>query len=229
MNDCIYIALDGMSRDDAISLVKKLTHAQGAEMISGYKVHDLWDVYGPTIVADLKAVGAKTVWLDLKLNDTPRTVELRSLAVAKSGADMLSVHVSCGTRALKKAVTSGLKIVAVTVLTSFDSDEAQNIFSANLEETIVNYFNLAKKAGVWGVVLSAHEINLLTAHNDMSLKYVTPGIKERKESDDNQKRVSTPREAVEQGSNYLVIGNEITTSSEPVMVFERIAESIRTL
>ena len=113
--DCVYVALDGMTREKALDLTKKLTRSRYAHLIAGFKIHDLWDRYGPTIVRDLKKGGAKTIWLDLKLHDTSNTVLLRSQAARRAGADIVSVHAGSGVRGMRAAVSNGFNVVAITV------------------------------------------------------------------------------------------------------------------
>lgn len=211
MRACIYIALDGLTKQQALSLVRKLSKSPYAGVIAGFKIHDLWDVCGPGIVRELKGAGAKEVWADLKLNDTPKTVGLRAAAVAKAGADLISVHASAGIRALRGATAQNLRVAAITALTSLDSKEVKEIFGAAPKTAVTKLARIAKKAGVWGVVCSTEEVRELPK---LGLHCIVPGIQFGAKRGSNQKRIGTPAQALKNGASYLVIGTAITGSKK---------------
>lgn len=219
-----FIALDGMTRQQAIFLTKKFTRSQYANLIAGFKIHDLWDRYGPAIVRDLKRSGAKVVWLDLKLHDTPKTLKFRAQAARRAGADILSVHAGAGVRGLRAAASMGMKIIAITVLTSLDKQEVAHIYASSPKETVRRMFALARKANVWGLVCSMHELKFLSGHG--SMKMIVPGIRIKKKSEKNQKRIGTPDEAFALGADYLVFGSVITKTKDPVATFKQIAANL---
>jgi len=205
-------------------LTKKLTQSRYTKHIAGFKIHDLWDRYGPPIVTDLRKVGAKTVWLDLKLHDTPKTVRFRSLAARRGGADILSVHAGSGVRGVQAAVSSGLKIVAITVLTSLDKKEVQKIYGSSSAKTVQRLMVVATKAKVWGLVCSAEELDALPQERNM--KIIVPGIQLKKKSGANQKRTGTPRAVLALDADYLVLGSAVTKTGNPLATFERLATKL---
>lgn len=208
-----FIALDGMSRKRALSLTKRFAHSRSATSIAGFKIHDLWDACGPSIVRDLKRAGAKVVWVDLKLHDTPNTIRLRTTAVKKAGADIISVHAGSGERGLRAAKLPRMKVVAITVLTSLDKKEARHIYASSSARAVQKLFALAQKAGVWSVVSSAEEL----AHTTRSrIKTIVPGIRANGGRDSNQKRTGTPHDTLSQGADYLVLGSIVTHAKDPL-------------
>ena len=222
--DCVYVALDGMTRQKALDLTKKLTRSRYAHLIAGFKIHDLWDRYGPTIVRDLKKGGAKTIWLDLKLHDTSNTVLLRSQAARRAGADIVSVHAGSGVRGMRAAVSNGFNVVAITVLTSLDRGETAKIYRSSPRETVLRLHALAKQANCWGLVCSAQEIQFLPKRGKM--KIIVPGIRMKKSSEENQKRTGTSREVLAMGADYIVLGSVITKARDPLATFEQIAAGL---
>lgn len=226
MKPRIYIALDDLSKTTAFSLIKKLSKSKNAGLIAGYKIHDLWDSYGPRIVKELKDAGAREVWVDIKLNDTPKSVGLRAAAVSAAGADMLSVHAASGLSALRAAVREKIKIAAITVLTSLDHSEVREIFSTSAGTTTLRLAHIADRAGVWGIVCSAEEIKNLSRAMGPKVRYIVPGIRLSLAKESNQKRVGTPESAVRDGAHYIVVGSLVTLTPNPKRAFERVAEEI---
>lgn len=224
---CIYIALDGLSRKKALSLVKRLSRSRYQELIVGYKIHDLWDSYGSGFVKELKKVGARKVWVDLKLNDTPKTTALRAAAVSKSGANIISVHTSSGLRALKAAVRQNIKVVAITALTSLEGSEVKKIFGSSPLLTALRLARIAQKAGVWGIVCSPQEVKTLSQTKGLEkLTYIVPGIQTNSLQGNNQKRTGRPADALARGASIIVIGTVITQEKHPLPAFEKIAREI---
>lgn len=221
----IFIALDGMPKSMMLNLVKKVQDSQYYHMVAGWKIHDAWDRYGPEIIRILKKAGAKNIWLDIKLHDTPRTVMLRSNAAAKAGVDMISIHASSGVRSLKEAVKSKIKVAAITALTSLDEQEIKGIYGTSPQKQVARLASIANKAKVFAIVCSKHEIKKVLEKSKNS-KVIVPGIKMSNRKDSNQKRVGTPKEIFEIGASYIVIGKEITKSKNPLIAFENIAQSL---
>lgn len=227
MNGRIFIALDGLTRTKALSLVKRLSGSRYKSLIAGYKIHDLWDSYGPGFVKELKRAGAEKVWVDLKLNDTQKTTTLRTDAVARSGADLISVHASSGLAALKAAVRQNIKVIAITVLTSLEPSEAKEIFRSAPLSSVLRLARIAQKAGVYGVVCSAHEVATLSNTKSLGkLIYIVPGIQTTLTKGGNQKRIGTPAATLAQGASIIVIGSAITEHKTPIRAFEEIAREI---
>ncbi|MFA7144946.1 MAG: orotidine-5'-phosphate decarboxylase, partial [Candidatus Izemoplasmatales bacterium] len=168
---------------------------------------------GPEIVKTLKQQGF-AIFLDLKLNDIPNTVEKAMYNLGMLGIDMINVHASGGL-AMMKAAKAGLqrsgsqaKLIAVTILTSIDQAILHQELKVALpiEEAIVEYAKLAKEAGLDGVVCSPLEVPLIHQACGNDFLTVTPGIRFLEQQSDDQLRITTPKKAFELGADYIVVG-----------------------
>ena len=166
------------------------------------------------------------IFLDLKLHDIPNTVKKSILGLVSLPISMLTIHISGGKDMMMAAMTavSGtqIKIFGVTALTSLNNDDANEIFQRTTYEQVSAMLDLAEDAGIDGVVCSPHELELVSKRNLLS---ITPGIRIQ-ESDDDQKRVMTPREAINLGADYLVIGRPITASKDIKKSLNEIYQSL---
>ena len=151
------------------------------------------------------------IFLDLKLHDIPNTVKKSIEGLISLPIDMMTIHTSGGLemmKAAKKAVDgTDIKIFGVTALTSLSDEDTSLIFKRTAAEQVNTMLDLAEQAGIDGVVCSPHELSLVTKRE--SLLSITPGIR-LKDSNDDQNRVMTPKDALKQGANFLVIGRPIT-------------------
>ena len=151
------------------------------------------------------------IFLDLKLHDIPNTVKKSINGLFSLPIDMMTIHTSGGLemmKAAKKAVDgTDIKIFGVTALTSLSDEDTSLIFKRTAAEQVNTMLDLAEQAGIDGVVCSPHELSLVTKRE--SLLSITPGIR-LKDSNDDQNRVMTPKDALKQGANFLVIGRPIT-------------------
>jgi orotidine-5'-phosphate decarboxylase len=151
------------------------------------------------------------IFLDLKLHDIPNTVKKSIKGLVSLPIDMMTIHTSGGLemmKAAKKAVDgTNIKIFGVTALTSLSDEDTSLIFKRTAAEQVNTMLDLAEQAGIDGVVCSPHELSLVTKRE--SLLSITPGIR-LKDSNDDQNRVMTPKDALKQGANFLVIGRPIT-------------------
>ena len=151
------------------------------------------------------------IFLDLKLHDIPNTVKKSIKGLVSLPIDMMTIHTSGGLemmKAAKKAVDgTDIKIFGVTALTSLSDEDTLLIFKRTAAEQVNTMLDLAEQAGIDGVVCSPHELSLVTKRE--SLLSITPGIR-LKDSNDDQNRVMTPKDALKQGANFLVIGRPIT-------------------
>jgi orotidine-5'-phosphate decarboxylase len=227
--ETIIIALDVGGLEQA----KDVVEALGDRAVL-YKVgSELFTRCGPAAVELLRERG-KEVFLDLKFHDIPNTVSRAVAAASALGVKMLNVHASGGVEMMKaaaeaaKASRNGPKVLAVTVLTSMDdSILAEEVgCRQRVEEQVVHLAKLASNAGLDGVVASPKEIGLIRQHLGPHLLIVTPGIRPRWAAKGDQKRVTTPAEAIEAGANYLVIGRPVTASDDPKQALERIIAEI---
>lgn len=216
----IILAIDEIQNlDEVIALVKKVGH-----LVYAVKIHNLYDKFGSDIIDKLKQGGADKVWVDFKLYDIPNTVQLRAESI---NADILSVHASGGVEMMKKAVLSGKEIFAVTMLTSFSESEVKQIYNRELKEMVLILVQMAKEAGVSGVVCSPQEIKLIKNYPEFSnLKIITPGVRSLDANLNDQNRVSTPAQAILDGADYLVIGRQVTQSLDPVLEIQKICEEV---
>ena len=151
------------------------------------------------------------IFLDLKLHDIPNTVKKSIKGLVSLPIDMMTIHTSGGLemmKAAKKAVDgTDIKIFGVTALTSLSDEDTSMIFKRTAAEQVNTMLDLAEQAGIDGVVCSPHELSLVTKRE--SLLSITPGIR-LKDSNDDQNRVMTHKDALKQGANFLVIGRPIT-------------------
>ena len=155
------------------------------------------------------------IFLDLKLHDIPNTVKKSIQGLISLPIKMLTIHISGGKDMMMAAMeaVSGtqIKVFGVTALTSLNNDDTKYIFKRTTTEQVNAMLDLAEDAGIDGVVCSPHELELVS--NRDNLLSITPGIRLH-ESNDDQKRVMTPKEAIHLGANYLVIGRPITASKD---------------
>jgi orotidine-5'-phosphate decarboxylase len=151
------------------------------------------------------------IFLDLKLHDIPNTVKKSIKGLVSLPIDMMTIHTSGGLEMMKAAKKSvdgtDIKIFGVTALTSLSDEDTSLIFKRTAAEQVNTMLDLAEQAGIDGVVCSPHELSLVTKRE--SLLSITPGIR-LKDSNDDQNRVMTPKDALKQGANFLVIGRPIT-------------------
>ena len=153
------------------------------------------------------------IFLDLKLHDIPNTVKKSIQGLVSLPINMLTIHTSGGKdmmmAAMEAVLGTGIKVFGVTALTSLGDDDTNDIFQRTASEQVNAMLDLAESAGIDGVVCSPHELELVSKRK--SLLSITPGIRLH-DSNDDQKRVMTPKEAINHGADYLVIGRPITAS-----------------
>ncbi len=168
------------------------------------------------------------IFLDLKLHDIPNTVEKSINSLTIFPIKMLTIHTSGGIEMMKAAMRavsgSNIKIFGVTALTSLSDNDTNNIFKRTASEQVNAMLDLAELGGIDGVVCSPHELELVRKRG--SLLSIAPGIR-LQDSNDDQKRVMTPKEAIDCGADYLVIGRPITKSNNINKSLTDIYESIK--
>lgn len=186
---------------------------------------------GKGIVEDLKAKGHK-IFLDLKLHDIPNTVEKAMKNIRAMGVDMCNVHAAGGLE-MMKAARRGLGddtlLIAVSQLTSTSEKDMQKeqLVNASLNESVLNYSKLAYEAGLDGMVCSAKEVAMIHENIDSSFLCITPGIRPKSFAKADQKRVVSPKEAKEIGSNYIVVGRPITSAKNPYQAYKEIEKELK--
>jgi orotidine-5'-phosphate decarboxylase len=220
----IIVALDVESAEEARRLVAAL-----GSSVQFYKVGmELYAAAGLDFVRELLADG-KDVFLDLKFYDIGETVRRAVAQVARTGARFLTVH-AVG-QVMRAAVegrgTSGLKLLAVTVLTSFDrQDLADDGYTLDIPELVKLRVRRAVEAGVDGLVGSPLEAANIRAIAGREKILVTPGVRSAGATRGDQKRVATPAEAIRDGADYLVMGRQVTRASDPRAEVARILQEI---
>ncbi len=225
----IIVALDFASAEAALALVARLDPA-----LCRLKVgKELFTRCGPELVTTLQSLGFE-VFLDLKFHDIPNTVAAAVRAAADLGVWMVNVHASGGRRMMEAARAALAAadhqplLIAVTVLTSMSRADLLELgYSGDSEQRVLELATLARTSGMDGVVCSAQESELLREHCGAEFLLVTPGIRLPGESADDQRRVVTPRLAMDAGSSYLVIGRSITRAANPLARLLEIEKNLR--
>jgi orotidine-5'-phosphate decarboxylase len=228
LNDRLIVALDVKSSATAFRLVEQLGDA-----VSFYKVGSpLFTRSGPDIVKKLKANG-KRVFLDLKFHDIPNTVGHAVSAAAAMNVDMLTIHASGGAAMIKAARDAagedGPRILAVTVLTSFGVDDAEQVWGKQLNsfrEEVARLGQLAADSGAHGVIASPLEAETLKRRHGAEFLVVTPGIRPAGSKSNDQVRTATPGDAIRAGADYLVVGRPIIEAKDPVTVVAQMQEEM---
>ena len=223
--DRLIVALDVPTAADAASL-----SAQLVAEISFFKIGlQLYTAEGPEIVRAVQGSGAN-VFLDLKLFDIPNTVAKAVAAASKLGVSMLTIHLAGGRRMIEAAVAAcppDLLLLGVTVLTSFDAETLRETGVQNgVEEQALRLAELGTESGIRGLVASPHELGALRRRLGSDVKIVTPGVRPAWAAADDQKRFTTPLEAVQRGADYLVIGRPITAHAEPAQAARKIIDEL---
>jgi len=222
----IIVALDYSNAEQALGFVDKVT----PELCKLKVGKELFTTAGPQFVEEFVAKGFD-VFLDLKFHDIPNTVMKACHAAAELGVWMVNVH-ALGGHAMMQAAKEGVsdsstKLIAVTVLTSMEQEDLNQIgIQTEISQQVVKLAQLAKQSGLDGVVCSAKEVSLLRQNLSKDFLLVTPGIRPKGNAIGDQKRVMTPNEAINAGSSYLVIGRPITQSGAPVKTLEMISAEI---
>jgi orotidine-5'-phosphate decarboxylase len=223
----LIVALDVSSAAAA----QKIVAAVGDSALT-YKVGmQLYTAEGPQVVRDLVTSG-REVFLDLKYHDIPNTVGAAVAEAAMLGVSMLTVHGAGGSKMLKAAVDAakqrpGMMVLAITVLTSLDANELENIgLRGGVEETVVRLARIALTSGCQGLVSSAREAAKLRAELGNAFALVTPGVRPAGSSVGDQVRVVTPAEAVAAGASHIVVGRPITDAADPAAAAQAILAQI---
>jgi orotidine-5'-phosphate decarboxylase len=224
-NNPLIIALDVETIEEARSLVQRI--GPSAEF---YKVGlELYSATGNDFVKELTGAGKK-VFLDLKLYDIGETVKRATNVIVRTGATFLTVHAIRPVieSAVEGRGSSGTQILAVSVLTSFDQrDIDEQGYAMPIADLVSMRVRQSAAAGADGIVCSPLEVASVRAVGGPSLKLVTPGVRSIGTGAGDQKRVATPRQAIENGADYLVIGRQITRAQDPRAACEQILDEIR--
>ena len=225
----IIVALDFPDAASAVAMAERLDPARCRVKVG----KELFTAAGPAIVESLQQKGFD-VFLDLKFHDIPNTAAGAVRSAAELGVWMVNVHASGGRRMMEAcrevlARRAGPQplLTAVTVLTSLEQEDLQEV-GLDIEPMVQvqRLARLVQDCGLDGVVCSAREAKALRSTLGDDFKLVTPGIRPADASGDDQKRIVTPAQALENGSSYLVIGRPITSADDPAQALDAILDSI---
>jgi orotidine-5'-phosphate decarboxylase len=223
--DRLIVALDVPSVAAAAALVERL-----GDEVSFYKIGYQLAFAGGLALAETLIGAGKQVFLDLKLHDIGNTVEKGVESVARMGATFVTVHAYPQT--MKAAVAArggaGLRILAVTVLTSYDDADLEAAgYALGVSSLAARRAAQARETGVDGLVCSAEEAAALRSLVGTSMVLVTPGIRPAGAAAGDQKRVMTPARAIAAGADYLVVGRPILEAADPKAAAEAIIAEIK--
>ena len=228
MGKDVIIACDFPSAEQTLAFLDRYTGRKPFVKIG----MELFYAAGPDIVRQIKARGHK-IFLDLKLHDIPNTVRRAMAVLSGLDVDLVNLH-AAGTVEMMKAALEGLTrpdgtrplLIAVTQLTSTDQRAMTEELwiEKPIDQTVMHYAELAKQAGLDGVVCSPLEAARVHACCGEDFLTVTPGVRFADGDRGDQKRVMTPKQAKEIGSDYIVVGRPITQAADPVAAYERCCE-----
>ena len=231
--DRIFCAIDTTDLDRAIDLASKLSGVIGGAKLG----KEFFAAHGPQGVQAVAKVGMP-VFLDVKYHDIPNTVAGAIRAVSPMGLKIVNVHAAGGMEMMQRAgdaareaaAKAGVEapwVIAVTILTSMDQNDLDDVgLKGPIEDRVVKLAELTQKAGLDGIVCSAQEITPVRAACGADFKLITPGIRPAWAASDDQKRIVTPKDAVAMGSDVLVIGRPITKADDPVDAAKRIVAEL---
>jgi orotidine-5'-phosphate decarboxylase len=221
MRERLIVALDVSNAAEAQRLVQRVGDAAGI-----YKVGlQLFTAEGPSLVRDLVHSG-KRIFLDLKLHDIPNTVAHAVKSAVELGVHMLTVHASGGAamlHAATEAAAGRINILGVTVLTSLNDEDMQEIgISGRVSDQVLRMASLAQSAGCQGIVTSPREALMVRKALGEGFAIVTPGIRPAGAETNDQQRIATPAQAIGNGASHIVVGRPITHAADPAQAAQAI-------
>ena len=221
----VIIACDFASAEATYAFLDRFTEEKPFVKIG----MELYYGEGPAIVRELHKRGHK-IFLDLKLHDIPNTVQKAMAVLSRLNVDMVNLH-AAGTKAMMEAALKGLTredgtrpiLLAVTQLTSTSEERMHDelLISGSIADCVCHYAQMAKEAGLDGVVCSPLEAGLVKGRCGNDFLTVTPGIRFADGVVGDQVRITTPAQAKEKGSDYIVVGRPITAADDPVAAYRR--------
>lgn len=230
----LIVALDVETAHDALRLVRTLREIAGMFKIGSR----LFTAAGPSFVSEIVNSGGR-VFLDLKYHDIPNTVAAAAVEAARLGVSILNVHAAGGSEMMRRAAEAVAEsadaaaftrplVIAVTVLTSANETSlAEAGWNTNPEDLVRRLSLLAEASGMDGVVASPHEIGTIRSTvKKPGFIVVTPGIRPEGSAPGDQRRVTTPREAIMAGADYLVVGRPILEANDPARAAQQILDEM---
>ena len=225
MGKDVIVACDFASGEQVFSFLDKFTEKKPFVKIG----MELFYAEGPEIVRQIKARGHK-IFLDLKLHDIPNTVKKAMAVLSNLDVDICNLH-AAGTTAMMQAALEGLTrpdgtrplLIAVTQLTSTDQESMERdlLIHEPIDQVVMHYAKTAKNAGLDGIVCSPLEAGKVHEVCGKEFLTVTPGVRFADGDAGDQKRIMTPAQAKEIGSDYIVVGRPITAAADPVAAYNR--------
>lgn len=225
MGKDVIVACDFSSAEQVFSFLDQFTERKPFVKIG----MELYYAEGPAIVREIKARGHK-IFLDLKLHDIPNTVKKSMAVLSKLDVDICNLH-AAGATAMMKAALEGLTradgtrplLIAVTQLTSTDQESMERdlLIHEPIDQVVMHYAETAKNAGLDGVVCSPLEASKVHERCGKEFLTITPGVRFADGDIGDQKRVMTPAQAKQIGSDYIVVGRPITAAADPVAAYNR--------
>lgn len=225
MGKDVIVACDFASAEQVFSFLDKFTEKKPFVKIG----MELFYAEGPEIVRQIKARGHK-IFLDLKLHDIPNTVKKAMAVLSNLDVDICNLH-AAGTTAMMQAALEGLTrpdgtrplLIAVTQLTSTDQESMERdlLIHEPIDQVVMHYAQTAKNAGLDGIVCSPLEAGKVHEVCGKEFLTVTPGVRFADGEAGDQKRIMTPAQAKEIGSDYIVVGRPITAAADPVDAYNR--------
>ena len=220
----IIVAIDTFDLKKANAILDQLTPELCKIKIGSV----VFNALGKSFLKEVSLRGFK-IFLDLKFHDIPNTVHETILSFKDCSIDMLTVHLSGGEEMLHKAMFAAqaiqTKVIGVSILTSLNESDSLALFNNNINDQILNLFNLAKKTNIDGIVCSPQEAEVASKVLDPHSIIITPGIRNI-ENEDDQKRTMTAKDAIESGATFLVIGRPITQSEDISLALKSFNDSI---
>jgi orotidine-5'-phosphate decarboxylase len=233
--DRLIVALDVDTEEKATGLAEKLKND-----VRFFKIgFELFSSCGPSIVKEIAKFGGR-IFLDLKFHDIPNTVSKAAISVTKLGVFMFNVHALGGYDMMKKTADAVKaeaqklkieppKVLAVTILTSMDENALKKVgINDTMNQEVLRLAELAKSAGLDGVVASPSEARLIRQKLGGDFLIVTPGVRPSWAAAGDQKRIATPKEAIANGATYIVAGRPVTEAKDPAQAARKILEEMST-
>ena len=225
MGKDVIVACDFASAEQTFAFLDKFTGKKPFVKIG----MELYYAEGPSIVKEIKARGHK-IFLDLKLHDIPNTVKKAMAVLRNLDVDITNLH-AAGTTAMMQGALEGLTredgtrplLIAVTQLTSTDQESMERdiLIHEPIDQVVMHYAKTAKNAGLDGIVCSPLEAGKVHDTCGKNFLTITPGVRFADGDVGDQKRVMTPAQAKQIGSDYIVVGRPITAAADPVAAYER--------
>ena len=231
MNRDVIIACDFASAEATYAFLDRFTEEKPFVKIG----MELYYAEGPSIVREIHRRGHK-IFLDLKLHDIPNTVQKAMAVLSRMDVEMVNLH-AAGTKAMMEAALQGLTradgsrpiLLAVTQLTSTSEERMHDelLISGSISECVCHYAQMAKEAGLDGVVCSPLEAGTVKERCGKTFLTVTPGIRFADGAVGDQVRITTPAKAKDIGSDFIVVGRPITAAEDPVAAYRRCVKEFK--